>query len=136
MASIMARKQTCVAKRFTTLLAVVTVSLISFGTTFVGQQPQMSIASRQMIARRSTATVQTAEVAQELVKEFSFEELPVRVQKLREASLAACLQAHEDSSEDAMQACAILSYELSTAETLLNMRTNKVHHTWTDSDSF
>eukprot|EP00441_Pelagodinium_beii_P024233 CAMPEP_0197653660 /NCGR_PEP_ID=MMETSP1338-20131121/36599_1 /TAXON_ID=43686 ORGANISM="Pelagodinium beii, Strain RCC1491" /NCGR_SAMPLE_ID=MMETSP1338 /ASSEMBLY_ACC=CAM_ASM_000754 /LENGTH=94 /DNA_ID=CAMNT_0043228859 /DNA_START=141 /DNA_END=425 /DNA_ORIENTATION=- len=58
-----------------------------------------------------------------------------RVEDLRKTSLQACMEVQEGDVV-AAEECAILSYELATAETLLAMRTDRDHHEWTDSDSY
>jgi len=58
-----------------------------------------------------------------------------RVQKLKEASLAACLEASEENEAMAEQ-CATLSYELATAKQLLQMREDELTFQFLDSDSY
>lgn len=58
-----------------------------------------------------------------------------KVETLREASLDACLHATEDDTA-AAEECAVLSYDLAIAEQVMDMRKNKDHYEWIDSDSY
>lgn len=59
-----------------------------------------------------------------------------RVQMLRDASMAACLEASDDAME-AVERCTSLSYELATAEQMLRMhKEDEARYEAMDTDSW
>jgi len=115
------------------------VLLIGFVVVFSLQQflPVGFVCAGQKASLKQKTKLTQAAVGQSVddVPDVAPKDIQERVQKLKEASLAACLEASEEN-EVMAEECATLSYELATAKQLLQMREDEFTFQFLDSDSY
>jgi len=115
------------------------VLLIGFVVVFGLQRclPVGFLCAGQKASLKQNTKLTQAAVGQSVddVPDVAPKDIQERVQTLKEASLAACLEANEEN--DAMaEECATLSYELATAKQMLQMREDEFTFQFLDSDSY